>query len=275
MRYITVILAVLLVALSGNIGAYEFDIGRQCGMGGTILLSKPSATDRLACPAAVSSEGQIDFEAGYQRKFELADLDRFFVTAGYRYNDFSVTFGFSQFGRSDYYTEQIARGALSYTVRQFTASVIADGKQVSVGEAEDNVTLRAGAVGFAAGVDYESYHLSVIIDNINRPKLEKCLVAENTVYHIYGEIEGRSRFSIVGHIAFEEHEKPLAALGQYVRFIDEHALFWGISSNPLTYGGGLEIKYHNYGLMYAVSYHPTLGFTHNVSLNLASGGIFR
>jgi len=269
-------LFVILVAflmLPGIGTAYDFDLGRQSGMGGGVLLTAPSATDRLTCPASTAIDRQIVFEAGYQRKFDLSDLDRFFIAAGYRYNNLSASVGFSQFGRNDYYLEQLIKATFSYSYKQLIASLFIDGKSVSVGEAENKVTLHAAAVGFAAGYSYEKYHLSFVVDNINRHKLEESLVPDNTVYHLYGEVEGISKLSIVGHLALEKYEKPLVSFGQHVRLVDEHSLFWGISSNPLMYGGGIEIKYKSYGLMYAVNYHPELGLTHNISLNVASVGL--
>lgn len=237
------------------------------------MLSSPDPADMLTCPVGTPIPGRLYFETGYQRKFELSDLDKFYVAAGYRYKNFSTTIGLSQFGESDYYSEQALRAALSYTFSRFTASVIADGQYVSVGEGEDKVTLDAAAVGLAAGINYDKYHLGVVVDNINRPKLDENLVPDNTLYKIYAEVQGMSKLSITGHIVFEEHEEPMASFGQYLTLLDSHALFWGVGANPITYGGGLEISYRGYGLTYAVSYHPELGVTHNIALNIASGGL--
>ncbi|PKK84444.1 MAG: hypothetical protein CVT49_03725 [candidate division Zixibacteria bacterium HGW-Zixibacteria-1] len=271
MKQISLTFVMVMLIIIGGTRANDFDIGRQYGLGGSVLLSSPTATDMLTCPTGVMNKNEIIFEAGYQRKFELADLDKIYTAAGYRYKNLSAVIGFSQFGKSDYYVEQTAKGVFSYSINHFAAAIIADGRQVSIGEAESKVTLRAASVGLAAGINYQKYHLGAAVDNINRPRLAQSLAQENSIYHIYAEVEGLSRFSVTGHIAFEESEKPLASFGQYIRLIDNNALFWGVSSNPLTYGGGLDIKYGNYGLIYAVSYHPELGMTHNVSLNISSG----
>ncbi|MEW5923404.1 MAG: hypothetical protein AB1746_05400 [Candidatus Zixiibacteriota bacterium] len=271
MKQTTATILILIMLAFGSINAYEFDIGRQYGLGGAVLLSSPMATDMLSCPTGMLNRNEVIFEAGYQRKFELADLDKIYAAAGYRYRNLSAIIGFSQFGKDNYYMEQLVKTALSYTYSHLTAAVIVDGMQVNVGEDERKATLRAASVGLAAGVNYEKYHLGFMIDIINHPKLAETLEGEKSIYHIYGEVEGISRFSVAGHIALEENQKPMASFGQYIRLIDNDALFWGISRNPLTYGGGLDIKYGNYGLVYAVSYHPELGVTHNVTLNISTG----
>lgn len=271
MKQTTATIIILMLLIFGSLNAYEFDIGRRYGLGGAVLFSAPTATDMLSCPTGLLNKSEIVFEAGYQRKFELADLDKIYAAAGYRYKNLSAVIGVSQFGKDNYYMEQLVKTTLSYSYSYLSAAVIVDGMQVNVGEDEDKLTLRAASIGMAAGVNYQKYHLGFMVDNVNRPKLAETLLPEKSIYHIYGEVEGLSRFSIAGHLALEENQKPMASFGQYIRLIDNNALFWGISRNPLTYGGGLDIKYGNYGLVYAVSYHPELGLTHNISLNISTG----
>lgn len=261
-------LLMILPFLTQAVDAYDFDVGRQTGMAGGILLSSPTGCAFLNCPTGVMNRNEIVFEAGYQRKFELSDLDRVFICSGYKYQDFSGVIGFSQFGRSDYYTEQIFKAAVSYDYRLFQAALIAAVKRVAIGGGNAQ-SLSALSLGLAGGVHYDRYHFGMVIDNINRPKIDANTEAENAVLSFYGEIEGPSQFSIVGRAAFEKNQDPVLSAGQYIRLPGRNAIFWGVSDNPLTYGGGIEAAYSNFELMYAVSYHPVLGFSHNVSLNVA------
>ena len=128
-------------------------------------------------------------------------------------------------------------------------------------------------MGLEGAASYREYHVGFMFDNLNGPKLAENDEADNARYNIYAEIEGPARFSITGRVTLEKNEKPLFALGQYIRLHEQGAVFWGLSDNPLTYGGGVEITYKNIELMYAVSYHPVLGFTHNISLGFASGNM--
>ncbi|UCD95006.1 MAG: hypothetical protein JSU69_02855 [Candidatus Zixiibacteriota bacterium] len=267
------IILILLLVLTASAGGYEFGLGRQSGMAGCIMLSSPTASDMLTCPTANFRNKEVRLEAGYQRKYELSDLDRVFVSGCYRYRGFSGAIGFSQFGRSDYYVEQMVKTALSYNHNLFTVSAMISGKMLEIGSGDRRYSLGTAALGLGGAVSYRKYHLGLVLDNLNGPKLADNDEADNAVYSIYGEIEGPARFSITGRVTLEKKEKPSLAIGQYIRLHDQGAIFWGLSDNPLAYGGGLEINYKNLDLMYAVSYHPVLGFTHNISLGFASGNM--
>ena len=271
MRLTAVLILVLVLAASA--GAYEFGLGRQSGMAGCIMLSAPTASDMLTCPSGHFRDREIKLEAGYQRKYELSDLDRVFVDGCYRYGAFSGAIGFSQFGRSDYYVEQLVRSTVAFSRDMFTFSALVSGKMLEIGSGDRRYTLRAAALGLAGAASYRKYHVGFMFDNLNGPKLAENDEADNARYDIYAEIEGPARFSITGRVRLEKSEKPLFALGQYIRLHEQGAVFWGLSDNPLAYGGGVEIDYMNLSLMYAVSYHPVLGFTHNISLGFASGNM--
>jgi len=264
---------ILMAALSAFAG--DFDAGRVSGMAGNVLLSQPSASELLTCPVGIQEKGRLSLETGFQRKFELSDLDRVFAAAGYRYADLSISAGFSQFGRSNYYTEQLLRTSLSYTYSHFSLGVTGGARIIEIGDDENKVSLNAVSAGVSAGFNYDRYHLAAYAENINKPKLDENAPADEPVYNLFGEIEGPGQFSVMAHAAFEKYQKPCFSLAQYIDLQHNSALFWGISTNPLTYGGGLEVEYSSFRLMYAVSYHPVLGFTHNISLNFISGRFVR
>jgi hypothetical protein len=268
MKYFSFFIVILVVIPSA--GAYEYDVGRQSGMAGCVLLSSPVASDMLTCPGGSLKDKELGLEAGYQRKYELSDLDRVFAVGCYRYRRFSGAIGVSQFGRSDYYVEQLLKSALTFSYDPFAVSAMLSGKLLEIGSGDRRQTLRAAAFGLAGGINYRKYHVGFVVDNLNGPKLVENGQADNALYGIYAEIEGPSMFSITGRVAWEKNEKPVLAVGQYIRVHERSAVFWGLSNNPLAYGGGVEITYANFDLMYAVSYHPVLGFSHNISLGFAS-----
>jgi len=265
------ILFILFFLVGTSLSAYDIDISRQNGMGGCVLLTTPTSSDFLNCPVGFLQKKHLIIESGYQRKFELSDLDKIFFATGYRLGNFSLTAGVSQFGRNDYYIEQSMRTAIAYNNNRLAGAIILSGRTLDITATTGKTSLNALSVGLAAGVHCKKYHLAMTIDNINQPTLYDSDEKQNILYHLYGEIEGNGRFSITGRMTLEKYEKPLIALGQHIRLAGKHALFWGISNNPLTYGGGLEVHYHDYGIVYATSYHPVLGFTHNVSLNFNKG----
>ncbi len=269
MKTISTILILLLLLSAAS--AYEIDAGRRYGMGGCALLTTPTATNYVDCPIGLLQKKQLIVESGYQRKFELADLDKIFISAGYRLGDFSLSAGVSQFGRSDYYIEQTVRATLSYGYNKYVGALILSGRKLDITPTTGKISLSAASIGLAGGVHYKKYHLGISVDNINQPKLYDIDEKQNILYDFYGEVEGNGRFSLTARLTLEKYEKPVIAIGQYIRLAGHNALFWGISNNPMTYGGGVEVHYHGFGLIYATSYHPILGFTHNVSLNYSKG----
>jgi len=269
MRILKSVILPLLLSLSAS--AYDIESGRQSGMGGCVLLSTPTASGFLSCPVAFLEKKRINVESGYQRKFELSDLDKIFISGGYRFGNFSTAIGISQFGRKDYYIEHVVRSAVTYNQDKFAGSVIMSGRLLNISGALGKLSLSAFSLGLAGGVHYKKYHLGIVIDNFNQPKLYDTDEKQNILYNIYGEVEGSDRFSITAHLSMERYEKPIISIGQYIRLAGQHALFWGVSNNPLTYGGGVEVHFYDFGLIYATSYHPVLGFTHNVSLNYKRG----
>jgi len=250
-------------------GGYEIDAGRSYGMAGTVMMSQPSAGSHLACPSGMVQKGQLLIESGWQRRFELSELDQLFLAAGYRVGDVSFSAGFSQFGESDYYTEKIFRSTISYNYKNFTGSLIGSGKILEIGGTYD--PFRAASVGLGAGVNYGPYHLGVVVDNLNRPKIVDRREGDNVLFDIYAEIEGGSFHTLTARLRFEKDHETYVGIGQYIYLYDHHAFFWGISHNPLTYGGGAELVYRGISFVYSANYHTTLGFTHNISINFIGG----
>jgi len=257
---------IFLCLLGLSLPAFSFDIGagRLTGMGGTVLFSSPSASDYLTCPAVLLSERQLVFESGFQRKYDLTDLDKVFAAAAYRYRSFSGAVGFSQFGRENYYTEKLIKGALGVQFRLMTLAIDISGRTIEIGDNHGSFNMTS--LGVTSGLNYERFHLGLAADNINQPAPIDGAERYHTIYKIYAEVEGPSTYSLTGRVALEKYEKPILAVGQYIRLQGKNAIFWGVSNNPLTYGGGIDLHYRGFRLGYAASYHPVLGMSHNLSL---------
>jgi hypothetical protein len=250
-----------------SVPVFSFDIGtgRLTGMGGTVLFSSPSASDYLTCPAVLLSERWMIFESGFQRKYDLTDLDKVSATVAGRYQRFSGAIGFSQFGRENYYTEKLIKGAVGAQFSMLTLAIGISGQRIEIGD--NNGWFNMASLGITGGLNYKRYHLGLAADNINQPAPIDGAVRYNTIIKIYTEIEGPSTYSLTGRVALEKHEKPILAVGQYIRLQGENAIFWGVSNNPLTYGGGIDLHYREFRLCYAASYHPVLGMSHNFSVD--------
>ncbi len=261
---------IIVMLLIAPVQAYDISGGRQAGMAGAVVFSVPSASDYLICPSPVIDKGRLLLESGWYRKFELAELDKVFLTAGYRYNNISAGFGFSQLGETDYYTEKILRTVLAYHYRNITGGLIASGRILEIGP--NRGRFRAGSIGLSAAMKYKQFNLGMTIDNINRPRMADVLEGENIVLNLLVEYNGGSTHSLVGGVKWEKGYDPRISLGQLINITENNALYWGLSQNPLMYGGGFEMEYSDFTFVYALSFHPVLGFSHNVSLRYSAGG---
>jgi len=249
--------------------AYDIEGGCQAGMAGSVLFSIPSASGLLICPSNNLLPRQFVIESDWSRKYDLADLDRISIIAAYRYKNLTGALGLSQLGTPDYYTEKTVRATLSYHYNELTASLITSGEIIEIG---DNLgKFQTAAVGLGASYRYDNYYFGLTIDNLNRPKLSEFLEGENILAKIFVEIDGGERHSIAGRLVFEKYEKPMVSISQYINIAKKNALFWGLSQNPLTYGGGLNMEFKRFSLCYAISYHPVLGFSHHISFSFLSG----
>jgi hypothetical protein len=177
----------------------------------------------------------------------------------------------TQLGKPDYYLEQLIKGTVGYRSGWWSLSVMVSDKILTIGRDERRVSLNALAVGLSGGLHYNNYHLGIVGDNLNRPRFDPAGDPENMNIYVYGQIDGLASISITGRLFWENDEKAIFSLGQYFNLPDDHGLFLGIQSDPLSYGGGIDIRYAGIGLTYAVSHHPVLGFTHNVSLTYSAG----
>lgn len=230
------LLASIIIIFVTSSSAHDIDGGRGFGLSGAILLSEVSATEFVSCPAGPMSSGRITMESGYVRRYDLSELDQYHIAVASEYKRFRFGVGASQFGKSDYYTEKILRMTLSYGIDSLSLGIIAGGKLVEFGNVDESYN--SIGLGLAAGYRWNRYHVAVVADNINKPRLSSGSEPDYRNVNLYAEIEEAQYYSIVGRLCWEDYSPVRATLGQIFHVMDEHLLMWGISSNPLTYGGG-------------------------------------
>ncbi len=263
MKYIV---PIILVLLATAVSAYDIDGGRRVGVSRAVLLSEPSASDFVFCPTAYLSPGRITVESGFLRRYDLSDLDQYYVAAAAEYHRFVLGIGASQFGKSDYYAEKILRSTVSYKIDSLAIGVMVSGKMVEFGNVERSYS--SVGLGLSAGFNWNKYHIAAVADNINKPRLTAESEPDYRNINLYAEIEGSRFYSIVGRLNWQDHANVQATLGQIFHLTGNNALMWGISSNPLTYSGGLELNLNRYYIGYAVANHPTLGLSHSIVIGI-------
>lgn len=271
---IFVVASLLFVAAARTVSAFEFVTTRSFGMGNTILISQPSATSFLLLPSSSIARGEWIVELGGMREFELSQLDRAYAAFATRYKNLTIAVGASQLGERDYYSERTGKVSLSYHWYDYTFSANLSGIQYHFGGNYDDQ--RAGAIGLGFSYSYGLMHFGIAADNINSPKLIETAPSFNPEISFFGELKGRSAFSMTGRVTIEKDEDVQLALGQMLDVSERGSVFWGIKTAPFQIGAGVDVWYSPQGVItYAGSYHPVLGVSHNVSLIYHFGRVIK
>ncbi|MGH8015049.1 MAG: hypothetical protein ACREBV_02545, partial [Candidatus Zixiibacteriota bacterium] len=245
--------------------AFEFVTNRGLGMANTVLFSEPSATTLLLLPTSGIEKGEFMVELGGLREFELKELDRAYLAAARRFGNYTVSIGLSQLGQRDFYAERTGKISLAYHYFDYAFAVSISGIDYSFGG--NYGSHRAGTVGAGISYHYRRLHVGAAVDNINSPKIAESSPAINPQYSLYAEFMGKGSFSLTARSTFEKDQAVQLALGQKIDVSERGAVFWGFNTKPFRLGGGFDVWYNAQGaITYAGSYHPTLGFSHNLSV---------
>ena len=250
---------------AGSSQAFEFVTSRGLGMGGTLLLSEPSASTLLQLPTSGITQSEWIFEAGALREFEIKELDRVYLVAATRIGYFILAAGIAQLGQRDFYAEKTLRTSVGYLHRHFGLSLNISGVEYDFGGFYGS--LRAAAVGAGFSFRMQRLYLAASFDNLNSPTLLEGSPELKPDYSFYGELKGKGAYSIMGRITLQKNEETTLAVAQKIVVSDKGNFYWGISSAPFKIGGGMELKFVERGMIsYAGSFHPALGYSHNISL---------
>ncbi len=265
-----VVICGLLLSVAQGALAFGIRSSRGAMLGGSLSMSNPSATDFLSAPGLVGADRMLYLDAGVARRFNLSELDIGYLALGYRRGNLLFSLGVQQSGSTDLFAEQVARLALGYQLRNVSASVTLSSKRFEFGGGYQ--ALNASALGFGAGVSTSYGTLRATVDNINNPSFSQLAPKEPRQAAVFAEYTGNHSYTISASAHFEEDAIPDFGLGQTVTLTDYAKLSWGISSEPLIYGAGFEIRQSRITFIYAGSIHPALGFSQSLTLSVQLAG---
>jgi len=265
------VLAVLLLH-APVVGASVFELHntRAWSTGGAPLLSDASAVTLATLPVAMMADRVWKIDLSAERRFELADLDQAGCAVAHRRGRVTLAAAYAQFGDPDLYHEQTV--ALSGSLRHRSIAVGATWSAMAVSFGGGYESLDATTVGLSVSYWRPRLQLAFRADRLTEPTLYDGAVGFQPRWHLSGEWQGPGDYCFTGRVTLEAHQKPQFGLGQRVILTERTAIYWGIATAPLTCGGGIDIMYRGGRLTCAVSYHPTLGLSHGVSLAYTFGG---
>jgi len=263
------ILCITFVLLAATAAAYDMTTVRTEGLGGAIALSRPNATDLTELPVASLPEGRLLIDLGATRQYELSQLDQAFLAFAGRYRLLTAAASVSFFGDEDLLLERTSKLALAAAYQHYHLGATISHRHLSFGGGFES--LSATTFGLSAAFHWRPIHLALVGDNLSRPRLHQAAPPEEPRYSLFAEIEGRGSYSVVARATAQTNQDLQLAFGQLVQVTDYGLIFWGIATQPMKYGGGIQLTYGPTLITYAASYHPDLGFSQTISLSFALG----
>ena len=265
-----VFLTTVILLVVGQVAAFDLPTAREQGMGRTLLLSDGSALTVLRVPTAEFPQGRWAFEVGGVRRFELADLDEIVASGTYSRGRVSAALGIGQFGDVDLYAETTVRGVIGYQIGRLGMGVSGSGRWLRFGGGYGG--LLAATAGLSLSYWINRLQVAMTGDNLTRPRLYDGATPYGRSVGFYAEWRGEGAYQLTGSAVFEEEQAPRFGVGQRFEICREAALFWGVATDPLTWGAGIDIIRGGARVTYAAAYQPVLGVTHALTVAYGGGG---
>lgn len=267
MKKLAIILCSAFLCAANSV-AYDFIQGQGTGLGNALLLSHSTPTMLLAAPSGGLNKGEWRVETGYNRQFELSELDQFFAAGAWRWRDLTSVIGFSQLGQGDLYAEKTAKLALGWQSRMLSVGLT--GSLLSASFGGSYGSLSAGSFGAGLAVRRAPFYGAFSADNLTSPRLSSGSPKLEPSYNGYLEFASSHSLSTVGRMRAQGDERLQVALGQRIGLGRSGALLWGFSTAPVQFGGGLDLRIKGSAVSYTVSYHPVLGLSHTIAVTYGS-----
>lgn len=265
MKKIYAFTVVALLVVTGRTLAYDFLSSRGTSLGQATLLSNPAPSEMLNLPSGALERGEFRFETGLNRAYDLKDFDQFMMAASGRRGRFSLAAGFSQFGRSELYTEQTAKLTLA---AHFDSLTLAAGvSHLLVGFGGNYADLSATTFHASTAFRYRGMYVGLGADNLTSPSLNDGSPKTNPIYVAEAEYRSSRRVSMLGRVQLQELERPRFSLAQHIGLGDKAALMLGVVTAPVQFGGGVEFSLKGGRLTYGMAIHPVLGLTQTLSIS--------
>jgi len=258
------VLLAALILLCADTGSAAFDqphaFPSSASCGETLAGEFTSPGSIISNPAAGAycKRGIAGF--GFQRLFELKELDQYATVASVRAGKFVFGATFSSLGRSDLMVEQAA--GLTLSVRHSKLSVGFRVNYNAIDQPAGYADLSAVSLecGMIADVG-EAASLYASVVNPFEPKL-----AFESSLHRMVKLGMRfvpdDRLTLAADIEHTRGRGTRYAIGESYRIGSKVRLNAGFRSAPFVPSFGLDVTYRGTVVSYGYRYHPDLGETH-------------
>ncbi len=265
MKRTMLVILVILIGHASQTLAFDLGTARSDGLGGGICLSEPTPAEMLQLPAS-KADSSTAFQSWYRRQYEMKEFDQAYLAATIHRPAWTFAAGLGQFGHSDLYRELTARLGLAYHLKSWSLSVCWSGMMVDFGSGYDR--LRGATMDLAAVWRSAPLYFALRGERLTSPRLDNNSPRLRPRYSVYAEWRGPGGYRFVGRATVEPEQKPQCGLGQIIDISHRAEFFWGVSTQPTQYGGGVRLGLGRQLLTYAAAYHPSLGLTHSVGVSI-------
>lgn len=237
--------------------------------GGCPSLSNPSSTAMIAIPGLVATNSGYLFDIGWERKFQLKELDRMYLSTSMTTSFGSMSVGFDQFGLTDLYSEKTARLTLSHSFGNVGGGILLEGSQVSF--ARGYQSLSKASVGCGISASFSKLAFAIAGYDLNSPSYDSHSPATPRNGRIYAEYSGANRATASAYLGVTEKSKPQFGFGQRLSISESADLLFGAETLPTEYSAGLLFSHGKSLFSYAATYHADLGISHLMSIGFGLG----
>ncbi len=242
---------------------FPFPSGRMNGIGGTIVLSTSIASEQLTCGVSPGNNITLQADFGYQRKFNLKELDEIYTAFSYRLKNYTIVAGMSQLGEPDLYTLKKIRAGILFTKSFYTLGTLI------TSESHDFYnrykSLRLLSYSLSLSIKQKYFIVSSVVDNLNKPSLTETSPQDELKVSIYGELLNVKKYKTTLMFSTQKGQQNKFGIGETVEISQSASLMFGFSTAPTQFGGGIEMRWKKKSVIYNSLYHPILGLTHSVS----------
>ncbi len=237
--------------------------GRANGIGQTIVLSNPMASEQLISGVLSNNNITLQADFGYQRKYNLKELDEIYTAFSYHFKSYTIVAGMSQLGDPDLYTQKEIRIGLLYSKSIFTIGNFITSESHDFNNRYKSLNQLSYSFSFTIKQKY--FILSSVLENLDRPSLTETSPQDEVKLTMYGELLRANKYKTTLMFSTQKGKQNKFGVGETVEISQTASLMFGFSTVPTQFGGGIELKWKKNAVIYNSLYHPVLGLTHSVS----------
>jgi len=202
---------------------------------------------------------------GYQRLYQLSELDLLLGSANYNLSFIKAGFAFLSYGTYEIFNETYFELALSKSFfRIINAGLRIDYHQIHFYSKFDRIYEFSVSAGVSSKIDDIILHVS--LHDLNEPRLEDQNPRTRMGYRAGVSFQQISYLVMNVEISGQRGYEQRFHFGQEIILTENFIFRFGLITNPTIPSAGLGIKYRNLLFNYAISRHTDLGDTHSLSL---------